>query len=140
MVTELFFLFSLLHLVITTSTAKSLELPVFNNYLLLFYPVAMGLWESSSEDASTYTDLLTFAFRGPVAYDDHRPLFLDAEDPARSLTASQFRSLVRTLIAGLQAHHVQRGDCVLLHLGNSVGVPPLPSTSANHGWEIINNS
>lgn len=65
MVTELFFLFSLLHLVITTSTAKSLELPVFNNYLLLFYPVAMGLWESSSEDASTYTDLLTFAFRGP---------------------------------------------------------------------------
>lgn len=80
----------------------------------------MGLWEPSSEDSSTCTDLLTFAFQGPVAYDDHQPLFLDAEDPSRSLTGSQFRSLVRTLIAGLQAHHVQRGDCVLLHLGNSV--------------------
>lgn len=81
----------------------------------------MGLWDRTSSEDSSFTDLLTFAFRGPIAYDDHRPVFLDAEDPSRSLTASQFRCLVRTLIAGLQAHHVQRGDCVLLHLGNSVG-------------------
>ena len=81
---------------------------------------------SSQSGDSVYTDLLTFAFRGPVAYNDHQPLVIDAEDPSRALTAGQFRLLVRTLIAGLQAHHVQRGDCVLVHLGNSVSLslPP----------------
>lgn len=74
---------------------------------------------------SVYTDLLTFAFRGPIAYDDQQPLFIDAEDPSRALSAGQFRLLVRTLIAGLQAHHVQRGDCVLVHLGNSVSRHPV---------------
>lgn len=102
----------------------------------------MGLWEPSSEDSSTCTDLLTFAFQGPVAYDDYRPLYLDAEDPSRSLTGSQFRSLVRTLIAGLQAHHVQRGDCVLLHLGNSVRDDPHtePPEYPEPRLEITNNS
>lgn len=89
----------------------------------------MGPWESSlalsQPGNSVYTDLLTFAFRGPIAYDDQQPLFIDAEDPSRALSAGQFRLLVRTLIAGLQAHHVQRGDCVLVHLGNSVSRHPV---------------
>ncbi|OJJ81419.1 adenylate-forming enzyme AfeA [Aspergillus glaucus CBS 516.65] len=89
----------------------------------------MGPWESSlalsQSGNSVYTDLLTFAFRGPIAYDDQQPLFIDAEDPSRALSAGQFRLLVRTLIAGLQAHHVQRGDCVLVHLGNSILYPAL---------------
>ena len=95
----------------------------------------MGLWDScpnvvgnqhhnittaTSNPNGTYTDLLTFAFRGPVPYDPERPLFIDAENPSRSFNARQFETLVRTLIAGLKAHHVQRGDCVLVHLGNSV--------------------
>ena len=86
---------------------------------------------SSQSGDSVYTDLLTFAFRGRVAYQDNRPLVIDAEDPSRALTAGQFRLLVRTLIAGLQAHHVQRGDCVLVHLGNSVSLSlsaPIPHT------------
>lgn len=83
----------------------------------------MGLWESSVADPQpVYTDLLSFAFRGPAHYDQQRPIFIDAEDPSRSFNAAQFRVLVRTLIAGLKAHHVQRGDCVLVHLGNSVSV------------------
>ena len=96
---------------------------------------------SSQSGDSVYTDLLTFAFRGRVAYQDNRPLVIDAEDPSRALTAGQFRLLVRTLIAGLQAHHVQRGDCVLVHLGNSVSLslsapmPPCltPKLSRNSG-------
>lgn len=92
----------------------------------------MGHWESSlalsQSGNSVYTDLLTFAFRGPTAYEDQRPLFIDAEDPSRALNAAQFRLLVRTLIAGLQAHHVQRGDCVLVHLGNNVSNPLSSST------------
>ncbi|PLN75743.1 acetyl-CoA synthetase-like protein [Aspergillus taichungensis] len=89
----------------------------------------MGLWESSlacpNSGDSPYTDLLSFAFQGPVGYDQSRPLFIDAENPSRSLNASQFRLLVRTLIAGLKAHHVQRGDCVLVHLGNNIVYPAL---------------
>lgn len=67
-----------------------------------------------------YTDLLTFTFCGPAPYNQYAPIFVDAEDPSRSFSAAQFRQLVRTLIAGLKAHNVQKGDCVLLHLGNSV--------------------
>jgi non-ribosomal peptide synthetase component E (peptide arylation enzyme) len=70
--------------------------------------------------ADIYTDLLTFTFGGPKPYNPNQPLFIDAEDASRSFTAAQFRQLVRTLIAGLKAHNIQQGDCVLLHLGNSV--------------------
>ncbi|KAL4785608.1 hypothetical protein BJX76DRAFT_177967 [Aspergillus varians] len=91
----------------------------------------MGLGESSlarpqyGNADEVYTDLLTFCFRGPVSYDEERPLFIDAEAPSSSFNARQFRTLVRTLIAGLKAHHVQRGDCVLVHLGNSIIYPAL---------------
>ncbi|KAE8331607.1 hypothetical protein BDV39DRAFT_147778 [Aspergillus sergii] len=90
----------------------------------------MGLWESSLAppqlgDNRSYTDLLTFAFGGPRPYNEHRPLFIDAEHPSCSLNALQFRLLVRTLIAGLKAHHVQKGDCVLVHMGNSILYPAL---------------
>lgn len=85
----------------------------------------MGLWESSLALPSlgnVYTDLLSFAFNGPVCYDKRQPLFIDAEDPSRSLNAIQTRLLIRTLIAGLKAHDVQSGDCVLVHLGNNVSL------------------
>ncbi|KAJ5690179.1 Nicotinic acid-CoA ligase pyr1 [Penicillium macrosclerotiorum] len=93
----------------------------------------MGFWNANmtvpSETATDpllhqdlYTDLLTFTFCGPTPYNQNQPLFIDAEDPSRSFTATQFRQLVRTLIAGLKAHNVRQGDCVLLHLGNSSGL------------------
>ena len=71
-----------------------------------------------------YTDLLTFTFCGPTPYNQYQPLFIDAEDPSRSFTAAQFRQLVRTLIAGFKANNIQQGDCVLVHLGNSVSRSP----------------
>lgn len=102
----------------------SLISPSYFPFETTIYPSTMGLWESSlacpKSGDSPYTDLLSFVFQGPVEYDQSRPLFIDAENPSRSLNASQFRLLVRTLIAGLKAHHVQRGDCVLVHLGNNV--------------------
>ncbi|KAF4188312.1 hypothetical protein CNMCM7927_001985 [Aspergillus lentulus] len=69
----------------------------------------MGLWERSSaipgpgarspsspspEAHHVYTDLLTFCFDGPNQYDQRRPIFIDAQDPSRSLNASQFRLLI----------------------------------------------
>ncbi|GKZ39915.1 hypothetical protein AbraIFM66950_001615, partial [Aspergillus brasiliensis] len=80
---------------------------------------------STTHDEGCYTDLLSFAFRGPVHYDRQQPLFIDAEDTTRFFNALQFETLVRTLIAGLKAHRVQPGDCVLVHLGNSIIYPAL---------------
>lgn len=73
---------------------------------------------------SVYTDLLTFAFNGPVRYDKGRPIFIDAENPERALTAGRLRALVRALIAGLRTAGVQKGDCVVVHLGNNVCALP----------------
>ncbi|RAL10593.1 acetyl-CoA synthetase-like protein [Aspergillus homomorphus CBS 101889] len=66
----------------------------------------------------TTMDIVSFAFNGPVEYDQTRPLYIDARDPSRSLNAQQFKHLVQTLVAGLK-RHVQPGDAVLVHLGNS---------------------
>ncbi|KAJ5546369.1 hypothetical protein N7494_003954 [Penicillium frequentans] len=93
----------------------------------------MGYWDASAPTGvmdpllsqDIYTDLLTFTFCGPNPYNQNQPLFIDAEDPSRSFTGTQFRQLVRTLIAGFKAHGVQKGDCVLLHLGNSILYPAL---------------
>ncbi|CRG86532.1 Putative acyl-coenzyme A synthetase [Talaromyces islandicus] len=65
-------------------------------------------------------DLLTFAFGGTMPYDPTQPLYIDAEDPSCCLNGDEFRSLVRSLIAGLKASGIQQGDCVLLHLPNSI--------------------
>ena len=82
------------------------------------------LTESSERSRDSYTDLLTFAFDGPVPYDRNKPIYIDAEDQSCALDAHQFRFLVRSLIAGLKAHGVQRGDCVVVHIPNSVSSFP----------------
>lgn len=72
-----------------------------------------------------YKDLLSFALdEQPVAYDEQRPLYVDAENPALSLNARQVRLFVRTLIAGLiKRADVRTGDCVLVTLPNNVPLP-----------------
>ncbi|RAK76643.1 adenylate-forming enzyme AfeA [Aspergillus fijiensis CBS 313.89] len=63
-------------------------------------------------------DVVSFAFNGPVEYDQTRPLYIDARDASRSLNAYQLKHLVQTLVAGLK-RHVEPGEAVLVHLGNS---------------------
>lgn len=84
-----------------------------------------------------YTDLLTFTFCGPRPYNQYQPIFIDAEDPSRAITAAQFRQLVRTLIAGFKAHNVRQGDCVLLHLGNSVSTEYFKSIAGRAMLETV---
>lgn len=71
-------------------------------------------------DSSRSYDVVTFSLDAQVEYDPCKPLFIDPQEPSRSLNASQFKFLVHTLIAGLKAHGLGRGDCVLLHTGNNV--------------------
>ncbi|KAA8648669.1 hypothetical protein EYZ11_009171 [Aspergillus tanneri] len=70
------------------------------------------------------TDIVSFCFQGPALPDDC-PVFVDGVTPSRSLNISQFQHLVCTLIAGLRAQKVQRGQCVLVHLDNSILSPAL---------------
>ncbi|OKL57769.1 hypothetical protein UA08_06888 [Talaromyces atroroseus] len=72
-----------------------------------------------------YVDLVTFAFSGPTDYDRNQPLYIDAEDPSCALTADEFRFLVRSLIAGFKACGLERGDCVLVHIPNTIIYPAL---------------
>lgn len=71
-----------------------------------------------------YKDLLSFALdEQPVPYDEQRPLYVDAENPALSLNVRQVRVFVRTVIAGLRRRAgVETGDCVLVTLPNNVSL------------------
>jgi acyl-coenzyme A synthetase/AMP-(fatty) acid ligase len=71
-----------------------------------------------------YKDLLSFALEEqPVAYDEQRPLYVDAENPGLSLNVRQVRVFVRTVIAGLKRRAgVEAGDCVLVTLPNNVSL------------------
>lgn len=111
------------------SDSSYLSYPFFPYYIssTMVWNTTMS---SNIHSQEVYSDLLSFTFDGPKPYNQNQPLFIDAEDPSRSFTGVQFRQLVRTLVAGLKAHNVQPGDCVLLHLGNSVSErnnPPSPS-------------
>ncbi|RDH39665.1 hypothetical protein BDQ94DRAFT_165353 [Aspergillus welwitschiae] len=71
-------------------------------------------------ESSHSHDVVTFSLDAQVEYDPCKPLFIDPQEPCQSLNATQFRFLVHTLIAGLKAHGLDRGDCILLHSGNNV--------------------
>lgn len=70
------------------------------------------------------SDLVSFALDRQHLYDQNKPLFIDADDPVLSLSASQTIALVSRLVAGLRAAGLKRGDVVLLHLGNHVSIIP----------------
>ncbi len=64
-------------------------------------------------------DLVSWTF-GNEDYDQNREIYIDPDNPGRSITASEARSLVRKLVAGFKAVGLQRGDCVCLHAFNDV--------------------
>ena len=80
----------------------------------------MALSSADNNTVPAGTDLITFAFDGPSQVDEETPIYINAEDPSRSLSKSQTRTLVRRLVAGLQAVSLQRGECVLVVLANDV--------------------
>lgn len=53
-------------------------------------------------------------------YDQHSPIYIDPDRPTRSLTATETRSLVKKLIAGLKAAGLKKGDVVCVNAFNDV--------------------
>lgn len=75
------------------------------------------------------TDLLTWLFSTPQPVPADRPIFISAEypnDPSQTLTYSQCRKLIRTLIAGIRKlPQFTSGTCIALHAFNSIYYPLL---------------
>ncbi|KAJ5229008.1 hypothetical protein N7489_009716 [Penicillium chrysogenum] len=64
-------------------------------------------------------DLLSYIFDDPP-YDQDQPIYIDVNNPSRSISCNQAKKLVRQLIAGLRESGLQKGDCVLIHSFNDI--------------------
>ncbi|KIX06770.1 uncharacterized protein Z518_04746 [Rhinocladiella mackenziei CBS 650.93] len=58
-------------------------------------------------------------------YDSDKPIYLDALNPSRSISANQAYRIIRKLAAGFHAAGVQPGDCVCVHSFNDIYYPML---------------
>jgi len=64
-------------------------------------------------------DVLSYIFDNPK-YDPDLPVFIDTNDPRRSISCNQARKTIRQLIAGFRARGLRKGDCVSIHSFNDV--------------------
>lgn len=64
-------------------------------------------------------DLLTWAFEHRT-YDPDKPIYHDLDDPSRTISWRQGRSIVRKLIAGFRAAGLEPGDCVSITSFNDI--------------------
>lgn len=52
--------------------------------------------------------------------DGSAKIYVDVDDPSRSISANQTKSLIRRLVAGFKEAGLRRGDCVCVHSFNNV--------------------
>ncbi|KAF7193565.1 Acyl-CoA synthetase ACTT5 [Pseudocercospora fuligena] len=64
-------------------------------------------------------DLLTWTF-DHCDYDKYKPIYIDLENPSRTLSWTQSRTIVRQLIAGFHAAGLKPGDCVMIASFNDI--------------------
>ncbi|KAL2410914.1 Acyl-CoA ligase azaF [Exophiala dermatitidis] len=82
-----------------------------------------AVWKPSKSTPIPITDILTFAFANLGRYDNDQPIFIDATDPSRSISALRALHVVRRLIKGLKELGLKEGDCVCLHAFNNIWYP-----------------
>lgn len=82
----------------------------------------MGYFPAERHVPIPTQDLLSWTFDEP-RYDRDEPIYIDAKDPARSVSSNQARTLVRKLVAGFHAAGLKKGDCVCLHSFNDIYYP-----------------
>ena len=70
------------------------------------------------------TDILSWSFDS-ISYNEDEPIYVDGLNPQNSISARQARSIIRKLIAGLQAIGLQKGDCVCINSFNDIYYPML---------------
>ena len=70
-------------------------------------------------------DILSWCYDNRHAYDQDKPIYVDAAHPERSISAKQAYKLIRRLIAGFRAAGLKKGDCVCIHAFNNLYYPIL---------------
>lgn len=76
-------------------------------------------WLSQKSYPLPEEDLLSWAFDHRT-YDPDKPIFIDLENPSRSISWRQGRSIVRKLIAGFRKAGLRKGDCVSITSFNDI--------------------
>ncbi|KAF2750804.1 4-coumarate-CoA ligase-like protein [Sporormia fimetaria CBS 119925] len=64
-------------------------------------------------------DLLSWIF-DEQTYDPDKPIYVDAEQPDRTISSRQARAIVKRLNAGFSAHGLEKGDCVCMLSFNDI--------------------
>ncbi|KAJ4374200.1 hypothetical protein N0V83_002941 [Neocucurbitaria cava] len=64
-------------------------------------------------------DILSWMYDEPL-YDQDRPIYVDANDASNFISATQAKTLIRQLIAGLKHAGLQKGDGVIIHSFNTI--------------------
>ena len=72
-------------------------------------------------------DLVSFSFGSPT-YDLDKPVYHDIDNPTRTLSYNQGRTIVRKLVAGFRAAGLKKGDCFSITSFNDVRLTHLFST------------
>lgn len=67
-------------------------------------------------------DILSWSFDG-ITYDQDAPIYIDALDPEKAISARQARTIIRKLIAGLRALGLHQGDCACINSFNDIHYP-----------------
>ncbi|KAK5170923.1 uncharacterized protein LTR77_004067 [Saxophila tyrrhenica] len=70
-------------------------------------------------------DIISWCYDNREAFDQDKPIYVDAADPSRSISATQAYKLIRQLVAGFQAAGLKKGDVVCLHSFNNLYYPIL---------------
>ncbi|EME45496.1 hypothetical protein DOTSEDRAFT_87834 [Dothistroma septosporum NZE10] len=67
-------------------------------------------------------DILSWTF-DHISYDWDEPIYIDALNPNRSVSARQAKKVIRQLAAGFRAVGLKKGDCVSIHSLNDIYYP-----------------
>ncbi len=67
-------------------------------------------------------DLLTYLFPPGVKPRD-TPIWIDSDDPEKSLSASQLLGWVKRLAFGLEKMGIMKGEVIMIHTPNHIFVP-----------------
>ena len=70
-------------------------------------------WLSQNSYPLPQEDLLSWTFDHRT-YDPDKPVYIDLENPSRTISWRQGRSMVRKLVAGFRKAGLKRGDCVTI--------------------------
>ncbi|KAL1614431.1 hypothetical protein SLS54_009778 [Diplodia seriata] len=84
-------------------------------------------------------DILSWGF-DDAEYDQDKPLWIDASDPSRSISANQTRTIIKQLVAGFRKAGLKPGDTVCITsfsdhaLANAHTSSPFPHLSSLPDW------